>query len=1374
MKNFLTKRNIITSLLAFVMVLAFSPVLKAQYDVDKTGKVEKLVLYENFGGYAAAGSSVSGIQPQKWPAVLADSGKSSGWYTTVQKLDKTNSVDSVPQFMGGAPGNGYFHIDSVAAYRTGGTSGLGITIESSTKNWEYTAPLLNGYTYKNTSNVGFRFWGATVLPNFYSWNSYGKQSPSYNKRLTDEKGYIYFGKYLSSWTHPKVTIPFENSGVLTNISKIEMMISGCRIAKNNVLEVVIEAQNSDADVVETKTYTYSASLEPRIISIPVDYQYCRIYLRAWGDNNGANVLDYAMLSGNDNTAIDTRTTYNYNAIACTTPDNATSAGVTGNPNISIHMIKLYAYMTGTYSVTTNSTLVSGTTSGLTYGQTTKLTAASTNGSGNKFMGWKITGKDDLSEVANPLTLTIDSSMSVYPVYAGDTVLVPVVNENFTNWTKHGSTMTNTSSTTYNNRLNFASAVPVDTISTTVKVPFRYGFTYKGSDSLSIKLNRCNVIPTYGPRVYNEDNASNYTGYIAFMGPNDKKGYISIDTVKGISKVTADVSSYDLPAPIRGCVFKVNGSIVRNKMLQTIYPQTVKLSLDSTAKNVVQIGWGNQAYYEYLTPYSASVDVTTSSVSAACIALHNLKMYAKVVLPSKNYYKISSGSITGGTIAGYAPASNNSTNQYMEGTKVTVTAVANTGYGFDYWKDGSGNKLSSSNPIDITLTSDTTVTPVFAQYPTYLTITGNYRGTVTPSITPTDTINGNTYEFVAGVALKLTADPNFGFTFNKWTINGKDYTSNPYTIPADSMIKNKVSTLTVTYDSITSRSYLKVSNLVHEGTVSFDNSPDDTTIVNDSVKWYRFPTGESIAVTANPGYGYGFKNWKSGQIVAKADTTTNPVTITLSKDTTMTPVWSVLNRDSLILRTGTNGTIEITDSHKSGTKESQGWWPADYRVEITAHPKSGYVLSSIGDSASCIFKNDSVITVVMDRDTVVVRPEFTKQEAGVVVCINENFQDATKWPQASATSSNVPGAIDFLGLSDSWDPTQYNDNLEKLLTILAPYRVWGSESNDHSDGPNGTKTPYTTLSLSYTMNTPYTVKLQVGSSKDSVSIKVANYAPCNNCLIGKAVKGAYVSYAYLGHVTPGMVALKKPTFSATRNSDTYGAFMANDTVGMMELDGMAYIEKLKIGFVASGTQQCPGVFYTVDPTLSLIDDYGRFAPSTSDLYSIGQLGTREAAYTPYNNKYGWGACQEGMIMDQNMYIAEEGVSETRVLITAGYKTTGSGSTNVYSYSDVYIHDLKVWGSPMSTNGIEDLISNKNADNCKMYELGSTNVLRIDADEVIKAIVIYNIDGKAVKVVRENTSSDNEFNISELKRGVYGVHAYGRSGKQYKGSFGKAND
>jgi hypothetical protein len=1339
MKPTLCKKiTVATSILAFVF--AFGLQMNAQ-------TVEKLIIYENFGG-ADAGSSVAGIQPDKWPAVHSDSGKYCGWFTTDQNLDNKGNDVPVSQFYG----NGFFHIDSVQVNRTGGLSGLDIDWDDLTKIWWKSVPFRNGYvmpTPPNASTLEFGFFGAAALPELSSWISYAPYTPDYLKNQTDEQGYIYLGKNVGS-ERPVFTIPNSDFEYLKDISRIELLVSGSRLGQNNTISVRIEELDVDGITLGVDTFTFSATIEPRLIHVPVDKDYCRIYIQAWGSANNANTTDFALMTSN--TEVDTRKGYNYNAIAGIKPDGSSTDGLIINPGMSVHMIKIYAFMSGTgYTITTDDGLVTGTKTGIAHGQTVQLTAQATSGA-NKFMGWKIAGKPDLSEIVNPLIITVTSDMTIMPVYAGDEVEVAVVNENFTDWVQHGITQEE-----YNNRLDYSNNPPNETVWTgTVRVPLRYGFTSGGEDSVDISLNQCNVIPQYGLRVHNLPGWEKYTGFVAYMGPNDSKGFMKVDSLEGITKAEVDISSYDLPSPDRACALMVNGSLVRNKTLRTLYADNVVIDNDPADPFSLQAGPGNQARCEYLVPASPTADIFTS-VSAAAVALHNLKMYAKITLPDLNYYQLTMPSVSGGTISGYSPESGNSTNHYLEGTKVTITALPDEGFGFEGWVDGAETPVGSENPITITMDANKSIKPVFGQKPSYIKLVSNANGEVTTSIEP-ESVSNDTLTFLAGISVSLTATPKYGYTFAKWTKNGEDVTSNPLVLSVTEMGKFVTNVITVVYDSITVRNTLSVTIDTSMGDVTFDHTPENLTHVGITLSC-EFPAGETIEVEAEPGYGYSFSHWQSGLDIADADTLSNPVSVTMDGNKTIGTVWNLLDRRKLIIEDVPNGSLVITDVHKDGTQEQQGLWPENYDVEITIQPNEGWMFLDLNQGVTYTKLSNTVMTVRMDQDTVTVIAEFTVYVD--VTEITEIFQDPVRWPEPEGNVSNVPGAIEFLTLASDWDPTTYNNNLEDLLTILAYYREWGSQSNDNSDGPSGTKNPMTTLLLNYE-STPLVRKIRVGSSPDSVKLTAVKYSLCNNCLIAKAVKEANVTYRYLGHVTPGMIALRKPNV-VIRSVNDYPAFMPGDSLGMLMVEGLAYVDRLEIGYVTSSAQFCPGVFYTTDP-IELIDDNGLFGASFGDLWSLGQLSGKEIAYRPDQDKYGWGCAQEGMIMDQNMYIQED-VPETKILITAGYK---QGDPD-YLYSTIYIHDLRIWGSPIKTTGVNEMMVNAD-DACRFYMLGHTGVLQIDVDEPVKALVIYDMSGQAVRVIRE--VNDNKVSLAGLSPGVYAVHSYVRSGKTYTGSFGKA--
>jgi hypothetical protein len=638
---------------------------------------------------------------------------------------------------------------------------------------------------------------------------------------------------------------------------------------------------------------------------------------------------------------------------------------------------------------------------------------------------------------------------------------------------------------------------------------------------------------------------------------------------------------------------------------------------------------------------------------------------------------------------------------------------------------------------------------------------NPKGTVIPGTEPYE-INGETLTFYGGNPLQLTADPVYGFVFSKWVLNGEDVTENPLTLSSSQMGSEVTNVVSVVYDSITTRKSIAIEIDTEQGNISFNHDPENLTIDGDTLRG-DFPTGEEIQLTVDDGYGYYFARWKQGPDIPDADTSKSNIKVVMDKDIKLACVFEELPRKLLVINQGNHGTIEITDPHKDGELEMAGLWPDGYSVQITATPDNGFELISVGEDVSAFIDGNSV-KVKMDQDTVTLYPEFVTES--LYLTLKHNFQDSELWPMHENNVSNVPGAITFLGLPENWDPTTYNDDLEALLEDIAYYREWGSLSNDHSTGPSGTEDPMTTLVLEFTKD-PLVTELDIKNSQSKAKATVVNYSTCNDCLIAKAVKAKNVTNYYLGHVTPGMVALQG-LGDVSRNTTGGPAFRANDSIGIMVIEGFVYVENVEVGYVTQTSQFCPGVFYTTDPNLEIINSDFNFAGSFGELWPLGQDFPVSAR--PDHGEYGWGSAQEGMIMDKGMTVAEEGVPETKIILTSGYKTINGE----YYYSTIYIHDLKIIGSPKVVTSIYDLVKQDDVLETKFSMLGNTNILQADINEQAKAIVIYDMNGRAVKVIKNIDSYNNQVDVGFLKKGMYGIHCYGRSGKLYTGIFSKVNN
>jgi uncharacterized repeat protein (TIGR02543 family) len=114
-------------------------------------------------------------------------------------------------------------------------------------------------------------------------------------------------------------------------------------------------------------------------------------------------------------------------------------------------------------------------------------------------------------------------------------------------------------------------------------------------------------------------------------------------------------------------------------------------------------------------------------------------------------------------------------EYVEGTTVTLTAVANSGWVFSSW---SGSLTGSQNPATIVMNSSKTVTANFVRSSYTLTVNINPSGAGSVTLNP----SGGVY--VAGTTVTLTAVANSGWVFSGWSgdLSGNQ---NPTTIVMNS-------------------------------------------------------------------------------------------------------------------------------------------------------------------------------------------------------------------------------------------------------------------------------------------------------------------------------------------------------------------------------------------------------------------------------------------------------------------------------------------------------------------------------------------------------------------------------------------------------------
>ena len=205
----------------------------------------------------------------------------------------------------------------------------------------------------------------------------------------------------------------------------------------------------------------------------------------------------------------------------------------------------------------------------------------------------------------------------------------------------------------------------------------------------------------------------------------------------------------------------------------------------------------------------------------------------------NYYTISTtvnptgaGTVTGG-------------GTFQEGSSITLTATANSGYTFDHWQDGN-----TDNPRTITVTQNATYTAYFTQdeYTINVYASPSNGGSVT---------GGGTYHY--GETITLTATPNSGFEFAGW----------------DDGISTNPRTITVTGNANYTAIFNEVGATYY--TVNTSVSPAGAGSVTGGG---TFEEGTVIVLEAVANMGYTFSHWNDGN-------TSNPRTVTVTGNISFT-------------------------------------------------------------------------------------------------------------------------------------------------------------------------------------------------------------------------------------------------------------------------------------------------------------------------------------------------------------------------------------------------------------------------------------------------------------------------------------------------------
>jgi alpha-tubulin suppressor-like RCC1 family protein len=219
-------------------------------------------------------------------------------------------------------------------------------------------------------------------------------------------------------------------------------------------------------------------------------------------------------------------------------------------------------------------------------------------------------------------------------------------------------------------------------------------------------------------------------------------------------------------------------------------------------------------------------------------------------------------------------------QYVLGTTVTLTAQPDAGWRFSGWSSLGPSPAPTTNPFQLVMLADTTVTAHFTQV---FTLTTSKEGQGTLEQNPS-----STQVFDAGSTVTLTATPAAGYVFAGWSggVAPEQKAQNPLVLVMD-------------------RNWSISAYFLPEGqsTVTLSVATEGQGSVRANPDLMFYPVDSTVTLTAVPGKGQRFVRWE-GDVPAGSETApTLTLTMTANKSVRAVferipslPVWMISRAD----------------------------------------------------------------------------------------------------------------------------------------------------------------------------------------------------------------------------------------------------------------------------------------------------------------------------------------------------------------------------------------------------------------------------------------------------------------------------------------------
>lgn len=221
--------------------------------------------------------------------------------------------------------------------------------------------------------------------------------------------------------------------------------------------------------------------------------------------------------------------------------------------------------------------------------------------------------------------------------------------------------------------------------------------------------------------------------------------------------------------------------------------------------------------------------------------------------------------------------------YGDGEIVTVTATPDSGYYFVGW---TGDRTSAANPLEVTISGNTSIVANFAPVVCYtLTTVINPADSGTVTVDPAPNCEGGRY--TVGTMVTLTATPGDQKRFVGWS-GGITGTTSPVTVP----VNNDMTVVATFEDDV----YPLTATVVGSGAIA--KTPDQPA---------GYFLGQEVTLTAVPAPGWEFAGW-SGDVTG----TNSTVTLTITGAMNVTATFTTSGPFTLTINTAGNGSgmVEI--------------------------------------------------------------------------------------------------------------------------------------------------------------------------------------------------------------------------------------------------------------------------------------------------------------------------------------------------------------------------------------------------------------------------------------------------------------------------------